>query len=104
MATAIVRVKDTKQLVGLYAYRNRSELFNLVDQLVSPFYCEFMTVQYGGLHFPNGTPVIDRQDWNEQEEYEDRVYDGATLDEGLDSRIDDDDWKEFKDSDLWRYE
>lgn len=99
MATSIVRLKETKQLIGLYAHEGTRELFILVDQLTSPFNCEFMTVEFGGLHFAKGTAVIDRQEWNEEEEYEDPVYDGATMDEYLFMRVDDDEWQDFRDSD-----
>jgi hypothetical protein len=50
----LVRTKDTKQLVGVFAATNPAELFNIVDEELDPFSCEFFEMQSGDGLFMDG--------------------------------------------------
>ena len=51
MTTYVVRMKEGKEFVGIYAARNQPSLFWLVDQLCDPYACEYSKLSVGGLHF-----------------------------------------------------
>ena len=53
MTTALVRIKEDKQLVGIFTYQVESvgELFNLVDQCMNPNECEYLEINYGGFYW-----------------------------------------------------
>lgn len=51
MTTYVVRVKDSKEFVGIYSANDEPELFWLVDQLTDPYICEYAWLTLGGVGF-----------------------------------------------------
>ena len=45
MATALVRMIEDQQIVGMFVYKKPEDLFWLVDQITDPFECEFIDIQ-----------------------------------------------------------
>jgi len=74
MATAIVRLIEDKQIVGMFAYDTKEGLFNLIDQVVSPYACEYINFKYGGVLWESKTkPLVVKED-------EDLYFDEAKID------------------------
>ena len=102
MATALVRIIEDQQIVGMFVYEKPEDLFGLVDQIVDPFYCEFINIKYGGLIWGNkSNPIISDKFydiWHNSnnieaiETLEDEVYDGAHLDDYAFNQIIDSKW------------
>ena len=84
MATALVRVKDNKDIVGVFAYKNKHDLCYWVDECVSPFETEYMVIDSGGIFFP----------FKES-------YDNATLSGSVYNQLDNKKWHTFTRKDLW---
>lgn len=91
MATALVRMIEDKQIVGMFVYKEPEDLFWLVDQSTNPYACEFINLKYGGLIWKqNAGPLISdklKEAWNADDDGEllnevgDETYDNASLDE-----------------------
>jgi hypothetical protein len=102
MATALVRMIEDKQIVGMFVYRDPQDLFWLVDQATNPYACEFVNLKYGGLIWKkNAGPLISDdlyKAWNADDdgeslnEIDDEIYDGASLDEYSFEQAIDSDW------------
>lgn len=58
MATALVRMKWNKELVGIFAYPDKHTLCHWVDECVSPYDTEYMVLDVGGLYFPTGVGSV----------------------------------------------
>jgi hypothetical protein len=112
MATALVRLIEGKNIVGMFVYRDPEDLFWLVDQATNPYECEFINIKYGGLIWKNeSAPLFSDaffNAWNADDDGEllnevgsDETYDGAQLDEYAFEQAIDSDWtkitKKFKD-------
>ena len=52
MLTAVVRLQESHELVGLFVYTSRSDFFWLVDECCDPYECEYLNIEYGGVFFP----------------------------------------------------
>jgi hypothetical protein len=102
MATALVRMIEDQQIVGMFVYKEPEDLFWLVDQIEDPFHCEFIDIKYGGLIWEKESkPVISNKFFNTWhnsddikaiEALEDEVYDGAQLDEYSFNQVIDSKW------------
>ena len=102
MATALVRMIEDQQIVGMFVYKEPEDLFWLVDQIEDPFHCEFIDIKYGGLIWEKESkPVISNEFFNiwhnsddikAIEALEDEVYDGAQLDEYSFNQVIDSKW------------
>jgi hypothetical protein len=53
MATALVRMRDDYQIVGIFTFTTLMELFWSIDECTDPYECEFIRIQHGGIYFPN---------------------------------------------------
>lgn len=98
MATAIVRIKESKEIVGFYACEDSNALFNLVDQITSPYECEYMEVRNGGFHWPEPDSAIILSDefLASDGEMDSPNFDGAKADEYLlINLIENDEWFDF---------
>ena len=92
MATVLVRIKDDKQLVGIFAYQTKGvgELFNLVDQCMDPNECEYIEIHYGGFYWFDKVDYIKGlSEMTDKEIDEGQRYDNATPCEYLCNTIDD---------------
>ena len=92
MTTALVRIKDDKQLVGIFTYQTEyvGELFNLVDQCTSPYGCEYIEINYGGVYWADNVDSIKGlSEMTDREINEGQRYDNATPCEYLCNTIDD---------------
>tara|TARA_R110000850_G_scaffold127304_2_gene246307 strand:- start:3540 stop:3887 length:348 start_codon:yes stop_codon:yes gene_type:complete len=80
-STALVRLIKNKELVGIFSYPTKPELFNLIDQCVDPYECEYIVIHCGGIYWPDpGVGKIEKVDLSEtEEETEDEVYDNARV-------------------------
>jgi hypothetical protein len=109
MSTAIVRLKGSKEIVGFYACEDSSALFNLVDQITSPYECEYMEIHNGGFHWPEPDSAIILSDefLASDGEMDSPNFDGASADEYLlIDLMENDDWFDFtrEDSGLFNEE
>ena len=52
MLTAVVRLQESHELVGLFVYTSMSDFFWLVDECCDPYECEYLNIEYGGVFFP----------------------------------------------------
>jgi hypothetical protein len=92
MTTALVRIKDDKQLVGIFTYQTEDvgELFNLVDQCMNPNECEYIEIHYGGFYWFDKVDYIKGlSEMTDREINEGQRYDNATPCEYLCNTIDD---------------
>ena len=110
MTTALVRLIEGKNIVGMFVYRDPEDLFWLIDQATNPYECEFINLKYGGLIWKNESPPLFSDAffnaWNADDDGEaigdmnDEFYDGAQLDEYAFNQAIDSDWtpitKKFK--------
>ena len=56
----VVRMIESRELVGLFDAKTINDLALLVDECTSPNECEFMQVEHGGIYWGKcGTPVLD---------------------------------------------
>jgi hypothetical protein len=112
MATALVRIIEDKQIVGMFVYRDPEDLFWLVDQAPNPYECEFINIKYGGLIWKDKSSTLISEKlfnaWHADDDGEllneigsDEIYDGAQLDDYAFEQALDSDWtkitKKFKD-------
>jgi len=91
MTTVLVRIKEDKQLVGLFTYQTESvgELFNLVDQCMNPNECEYLEINYGGFYWLNKVDAIKGlSEMTDKEIEEGNIYNNATPCEYLRNTID----------------
>ena len=100
MATAIVRLKKDKQIVGVFAYRDKTELFWLADEVTDPYGCEYVDFKYGGIVWNKQAETLfdDKyQAWVNSETEDDapheQIFNGAEIDSYLWSRLSDANWK-----------
>lgn len=56
----LVRTKDTQRLVGVFAASCPADLFNIVDEELDPFSCEYFEMQDGHGLFMDGQFVTQR--------------------------------------------
>ena len=57
MTTYIVRAIENHDLVGIFSAPNENEhLFDLVDELTSPYNCEYAKFSLGGIFFEGRAP------------------------------------------------
>lgn len=59
MAVCLVRVKENCEFVGIWLVDKLDRLFDAVDECVSPFSCEFITIREGGIYAPSFAPMIE---------------------------------------------
>ena len=84
MTTALVRIKEDKQLVGIFTYQSKGvgELFNLVDQCTNPYGCEYIEINYGGVYWADDVDSIKGlSEMTEEEINTNDTYNNATIDE-----------------------
>ena len=68
MTTYVVRLKENKEFVGIYAGKNEPDLFWLVDQLCDPYACEYARLSFGGLYFAGKcSRFVDLDEMSEEE-------------------------------------
>jgi hypothetical protein len=69
MDTYIVRLIESKELVGFIAARNWEHLMQIVDEATDPYSCEYRRATQGGgiLWTTPGTP---KTDWESEEEFD----------------------------------
>lgn len=107
MSSAIVRLKKDRQIVGFYACDDSYGLFNLVDEITSPYDCEYMWVKYGGFHWPKPeAAIIFSDEYLEDDTYEMEppTFDGVEMDEYLFTSVlnaAQDTWTEFTEDDSY---
>lgn len=90
MATALVRMIEDKQIVGMFVYKEPEDLFWLIDQAGNPYDCEFINLKYGGLIWESESgPIISdemQKAWDADDDgeaignIEDEIFDGGRLD------------------------
>ena len=51
MNVYLVRLIEEQEIVGVFAAKNISNLFDLVDECVSPYDCEYARLPEGGLYW-----------------------------------------------------
>lgn len=91
MTTALVRIKEDKQLVGIFTYQVESvgELFNLVDQCMNPNECEYLEINYGGFYwFDKVDAIKGLSEMTDKEIEEGDIYNNATPCEYLRNTMD----------------
>ena len=49
MKAALVRTKETKQLVGFYVYQDNDELLDFIDRICNPDDCNYKLIESGGI-------------------------------------------------------
>jgi len=88
-STALVRLRRNKELVGIFSYPTKPELFDLIDQCTSPYDCEYIVLHYGGIYWPDpGVGKIEAVDLSkDEEEPEGEVYDNARVCDYADSFV-----------------
>jgi hypothetical protein len=60
MSAYFVRLKENKELVGLFVIPATSDLWWAVDECCDPYACEFIAIKYGGIIWDSqGTPICD---------------------------------------------
>lgn len=88
-STALVRLIRNKELVGIFSYPTKPELFDLIDQCTSPYETEYIVLHRGGIYWPD--PVvgkIEKADLSKiEEEPEDEVYDNARVCDSTNSSV-----------------
>ena len=57
MATYLVRLQESNELVGIFWADNLKALGWLIDEAVDPFICEYKKLPYGGIFWPNPIDV-----------------------------------------------
>jgi len=58
MTTALVRIRDDCQVVGMFSFTNLMDLFWLIDECTDPYQCEFIRIEHGGIYFPNNADKL----------------------------------------------
>jgi len=59
MGTYAVRMRETQEIVGLFAASSKSWLWDQVDEILEPSDCEYISVANGGIVFPDaGAPPL----------------------------------------------
>lgn len=84
----LVRAKGTKELVGFFAAPTQKRLFWIIDEVTSPYECEYQKVESGGVCWPSGdTPKLGNLVYNDfghaEELYEDDNMSGAEFTQDL---------------------
>jgi len=99
MPTAIVRLKEDKQIVGVFAYPDEKELFWLVDEVTDPYGCEYVDFGYGGIVWYKQAETLfgdEYQAWVDSESEDEAPYEQefnkASLDEYLWHTLRDAEW------------
>lgn len=72
MSFYLVRVKKSKEAVGILYASNKDSLFSLVDELVDPNDCEYKPAPDGGIFFKLKCPnyPLESPKWDDTEEGE----------------------------------
>lgn len=58
MLAVLVRVQDTKELVGFFWGQNVADIWYTVDEFCDPCSCEYRVMDYGGIFYHDGAPKI----------------------------------------------
>jgi hypothetical protein len=106
MSTAIVRLKETKEIVGFYAHEDSLDLFAMVDEVTDPYACEYMSIIYGGFHWPNSEAAIIFSDeyLASDGDMETPSFNGAEMSEGLfNELLSNDEWIPFTEKDSYLF-
>jgi hypothetical protein len=82
--TALVRLKDNKEIVGFFVYSDLYELFWLIDECTDPYQCEYKKISSGGFMWPKPNAQV-LMDFDSEIEDEDDAgnwehdFDGADV-------------------------
>jgi hypothetical protein len=99
-----MKPEDGDEMVGFFVATDLVELFWTIDELTSPFSCEFKTVRNGGVLWPGSAKILSRDEeirrYEEDEDYESEPFDEpSALSERLDMALSDHrKWKSFPDN------
>lgn len=69
MSTYLVRIQNTKELVGLFWSENMNQLYDTIDEACDPAICEIKKLTFGGVFWGSQVPVT--LPLNEEEDYDD---------------------------------
>lgn len=98
MSGFVVRLTESKELVGVYVASSITHLAQMVDDVVSPLYCEYLPFLSGGLVWSGDAPRIhDRFVPTEDEDIPPIIEWGSpSSNEELDDAIDNEgNWKKI---------
>ena len=92
------KLGDGDEMVGFFVATDLVELFWTIDELTSPFSCEFKTVRNGGVLWPGLAKILSMDE--EDEDCESETFnEPSILSERLDMAISDHrKWKSFPDN------
>ena len=104
MTTAVVRVADTKEFVGLFAYPTKAILFGMIDECCDPFCTEYHKVESGGFFVPYKTNKLLSLKEDKSGDH-DNVHDNALISEYILDHIEKNRWQTFNNTDMdnWYY-
>jgi hypothetical protein len=80
------KLGDGDEMVGFFVATDLVELFWTIDELTSPFSCEFKTVRNGGVLWPGPAKILSME---EDEDCEESFDEPSILSERLDMAIGD---------------
>lgn len=85
MKAALVRTKETKQLVGFFAYQNNDELLCFIDAICNPDDCDYKSIKSGGIIWDGPDDGVALTEFDEESDDNWSDLPGATFSEGLSS-------------------
>lgn len=95
MTVLVVRMVDTHELVGFF-WGSKEMVWDCVDALTDPVFCEYATLPQGGLEAPGKAQAIPTK-FDQYEGYEFKLVPSESIDEALDSSLR---WRRFDAADV----
>lgn len=83
MNTHIVRMKDNKEIVGIFTSRDRGDLWFLVDQVCDPIECELAALPAGGIMWTDADAckIVESEYADPGDDWDPQLFKGVSLDE-----------------------